>query len=260
MSLDRRDFLLWSFQLADILILIFSFGVATLAVKNELGIVSFEQFLAIRVSLENAILFSCLLLAWHIIYSMFGLYYSRRLSSCCTEAIDIIKANTVATGFLYLVSYLFDIILVNPLFLFVFWTVNIFMMIITRFLLRYFLGRIRKYGRNLRNLLIVGTNAHAIGFAEKILGKPELGYEVTGFVDKKWVCSECESFKASYPLIPLQKLDVFLREHVVDEVIICLPIKHYYDIYSRIIDICVEQGIIVRLVADLFFISLAMPG
>ncbi len=255
--LERRDILLRSFQLADTFILVCSFSLATLAVKNELGIVSLEEFLAIRISLQNLLLFCGLLLSWHIIFSMSGLYYSRRLSSFWMEVVDIIKANALATGFLYVAAFLFNIVLVNTLFIIVFCTANITLMIIVRFLLRFFLGRVRRYGRNLRNLLIVGTNSHAIKFAEKILEKPELGYDVVGFVDKEWVCAECEGYKRRYPLIPLQKFGDYLRENVVDEVIICLPIKHYYDIYSRIIDLCVEQGIVVRLVADLFFLSLA---
>ena len=254
----RRRFLLRSFQLADILIVIFSFGLATFAVHSELGVGSLEDFLAIRISLKNAILFGGLLLTWHVIFSMCGLYYSRRLSSRWIEALDVSKAVTLSTAILYVASLLFNMILINPLFLAVFWMSSMIFMLLYRLLLRSFLARVRgKYGRNLRKLVIVGTNKHAMRYADTVLKKPGMGYELTAFVDNQWHEAGDESIKKRYPLIPVDDLSEYLRDNVVDEVIICLPVKHYHHVYSQIIDVCVEQGIIVRILADLFFISLA---
>jgi len=253
----RRRFLLRSFQLADLIILILSFAAATLVVHRELGVVSLEKFLAIRISLKNAILFSGLLLMWHIIFSMSGLYYSKRLSSGWLEFSDILKATTLGTVALYLASLVFNIILITPVFLLVFWLMSTFLMVLSRFFIRFVLGRIRRYGRNLRNLLIVGTNADAIKFARRLIERPELGYEIVGFVDERWRSGDAHHIQEEYPLISMDELDAYIRDNVVDEVIICLPVQDYYKVYNQIIDLCVEQGIIVRLVADLFFISLA---
>ncbi len=253
----RRRFLLRTFQLADLIIVVLAFAVATIVVHRELGVVSLEEFLAIRISLKNAMLFSALLLMWHIIFSMSGLYYSKRLSSNWLEFFDILKATSLGTLALYLVSLIFNIILVTPLFLLVFWLVSTVMMILSRILIRYVLGRIRQYGRNIRKLLIVGTNAEALKFAERLIDRPELGYDIIGFVDEKWRSANNRGISQRYPLISMRDLDGYIRDNVVDEVIICLPVQDYYRVYNQIIDLCVEQGIIVRLVADLFFISLA---
>ena len=62
-----------------------------------------------------------------------------------------------------------------------------------------------------------------MAFAEKIVKRPELGWNLKGFVDDRWrggapqegrfrIVSDFAGFKA------------FLRGNVVDEVIVCLPI------------------------------------
>ena len=51
----------------------------------------------------------------------------------------------------------------------------------------------------------------------------------------------------------------FLRGHVVDEVVISLPMKSLYDQAARIVSICEEQGIIVRWYSYLFPLKLGRP-
>ena len=49
----------------------------------------------------------------------------------------------------------------------------------------------------------------------------------------------------------------FLREHVVDEVVIALPMESSYGQAARIATLCEEQGIMVRLLSDIFNLRLA---
>jgi exopolysaccharide biosynthesis polyprenyl glycosylphosphotransferase len=100
-------------------------------------------------------------------------------------------------------------------------------------------------------MLIVGTNAHALLFAQKILARPRLGYHVVGFVDQEWKGLR-EFRKSGFPLASdLEGFPVFLRERVVDEVIIALP-KSLYIQASRIAGLCEKQGITVRLLPNFF--------
>ena len=52
----------------------------------------FDEFLDLRIKVENAILAGAMVLAWHIVFSSFGLYESKRLSSLKEEMRDIIIA------------------------------------------------------------------------------------------------------------------------------------------------------------------------
>jgi exopolysaccharide biosynthesis polyprenyl glycosylphosphotransferase len=48
----------------------------------------------------------------------------------------------------------------------------------------------------------------------------------------------------------------FLRERVIHEVVVCLPVNSFYQQASRIIALCEEQGIIVRFLSSIFNLKL----
>lgn len=84
------------FKLSDLLIMIGSFMAACVVVSYELDTISFDQFLHMRIKVVNFVLFVSLLLLWHVIFSMFGLYRSRRLLPVKREIKDILKATPIA--------------------------------------------------------------------------------------------------------------------------------------------------------------------
>ena len=75
----RRQFLLNSMKVFDLVLMVASFGLAAVVV-SENATVSVAEFLALRVKIQNFVTFSLLLLVWHLIFSSFGMYASRRLS------------------------------------------------------------------------------------------------------------------------------------------------------------------------------------
>ena len=257
MSNARRQILLNAFKLFDLVMMVFAFALATIPVLYQSGHVTFAEFLEMRVKVRNFALFSALLVSWHLVFSSFGLYHSRRLASRRSEVVKVIKATSLGTLAVWLAAILFRIALITPLFLLVFWTVSTFSAVMGRFLLRYLLERVRLRGRNLRCMLIVGTNSRAIEFARKIESKPELGYRIIGFADENWGGSE-EFKKSGYPLVcNFDNFPTFLRNSVVDEVMIGLPIKSLYFHASRIAAICEEQGVIMRFLSSIFNLRMA---
>jgi exopolysaccharide biosynthesis polyprenyl glycosylphosphotransferase len=140
----------------------------------------------------------------------------------------------------------------TPLFIVVFWATGTAVTLFDRLLIRLLLERFRTRGRNTRCLVVVGTNARAVRFAQKILARPELGYRLLGFVDDPWF-GLAEFRQSGHALVcDLKGFLPYLREHVVDEVVIALPMESAYERAQRIAALCEEQGIIVRLLADLF--------
>ena len=248
----RRKILLKAFKLFDLLVMVFAFGLATLAVQYQTSTVPLEQLIGMRVKIQNFGLFIGLLLAWYLIFSLFGLYHSRRFSSRWEEVRDVIKATTLGTFAVLAASVLFPISLINTVFLLIFWAVSTLTTILSRLALRYILVKFRLHGHNLRHMLIVGTNPRALKFARNIEAKPELGYRIIGFVDDDY--GENGVFKNSgYPLVSsLNDFPSYLRVHVVDEVCIHLPLKSRYDQASRIVALCQEQGIVVRFLSNIF--------
>src|SRR5262249_49513012 len=149
-------------------------------------------------------------------------------------------------------AILFRIRMVTPLFLVVFWSFNSIATALVRFSVRKLMQRLRIKGRNLRYMLIIGTNGRAVDFARKIEARPELGYRIIGFADDEW--SGLEEFRsAGYRLAcNLANLPEFLRKAVIDEVVMALPVRSLYIHASQIASLCQEQGIITRLLSSIF--------
>src|ERR1700674_5390433 len=172
-------------KLFDLVLMIFSFGLAAVVV-SENATVSVAEFLALRVKIQNFVTFSLLLLLWHLIFSAFGMYASRRLAGRWDEVVDVVKATSLGTFLIFGASLAFHITLMTGEFLAVFWVTSTASTIFSRMAMRSLLKRLRLHGRNLRDMLIVGTNPRAIQFAEKMRQNPALGYRVMGFVDQEW--------------------------------------------------------------------------
>ena len=251
----RRKILLDALKLFDLAAVggYFLFA-AWISYKGMKGI-SFEQVLAMRIKVSNLLIFVIFLLVWHGLFSFFKLYHSRRLTTIQEDLLQIIKAVTFGTFVLLLASVFFNIRLVNSLFLVVFWSVAALGTMAVRLMLKYGLEKIRKRGRNLRNILIVGTSPRAMRFVDKVLNTPEFGYRVLGFVDEG---SGMKGFEKSghHLVADFNSLTALLRTAVIDEVVICLPIKSFYQQISQIVSDCEKQGILVRFLSDIFNLNL----
>jgi exopolysaccharide biosynthesis polyprenyl glycosylphosphotransferase len=248
----RRKILLKAFKLFDLLVMVLCFVIAAAVVAYNINAISFEPFLEMRIKIQNFAIFFGFLLIWHVLFSLFGLYHSRRFSSRRDEIVDVAKATSVGTLVIVIFVFFFEISMVTPTFLGVFWATSTGITILNRLALRYALGKVRAHGHNLRHLVIVGTNPRGIEFARKIESKPELGYRIIGFVDNEW--SGIQEFqKNGYRLVSnLSLFPDFIREHVVDEVAISLPVRSFYSQISQIVARCEEQGIIVRYLSNIF--------
>ena len=259
MSASRRRLLLKTLKVVDLLIMATVFLAAAVPVSRGSGEVTFAEFLSMRIKVENFILFIGLLGIWHVLFVSLGLYESQRRVSRQEELTGVFRATSVGTICVGLLSLLFRIRMVTPTYLLVFWFLATGTVMASRWALRSFLERVRRRGRNIRHVLIVGTNSRALGFARKIESKPESGYRVIGFVDESW--SGLEEFpEGGYPLVcDFQNLAHFLRETVVDDVVIGLPIRSYYEQSSAIAALCELHGIDVQFLPGIFDLKLARP-
>ena len=252
----RRKILLKAFKFFDLLVMVLCFVMAAAVVAYGIDAISFEQFLEMRIKVQNFAVFFGFLLIWHVLFSLFGLYHSRRLSSRRDEIVDVAKATSVGTLVIVIFAFLFEITMVTPTFLGVFWATSTGITILSRLALRYALEKVRLHGRNLRFMLIAGTNPRAIQFARKIKADPGLGYRVIGFLDQEWPGME-DFRKTGYSTVTdFAGFPSFLRDRVVDEVVVSLPVKSFYNQISRIVELCEEQGILVRYLSNFFNLKL----
>ena len=186
-------------------------------------------------------------------------YESQRLVSRGDEAIRIFQATSLGTLCITLLSIFFSIRMVTPTFLLVFWVAVTSLTIGSRLFLRFFLEHVRRRGRDLRHVLIVGTNPRAVEFARKLEFRLESGYRVIGFVDVPW--SGFERFSQSrFPLVcDFNGLAEYLRNSVVDEVVIGLPMRSFNDRCLAVAALCELHGIVVRFLPWIFNLKFAKP-
>jgi len=257
MSTIWRKVLTDAMKLFDLSVLLLSFGLAALPILLQIGPVSFAQFLSLQVKLRNLIAFFALLIVWHLVFSMLGLYGSKRLASRRLEAIDLVKATSFCAIALALGIFVFGFRTITPQVVASFWIISTVTTVSVRMTLRTWLRGFRARGHNLRNLLVVGSNRRAIQFAKTIQSRPDLGYRVIGFADSPWSGTE-ELAKHGFTLVSdLDNLPQFLRHSVVDEVALALPIRSFHPNSAQVAQLCERQGIMLRVLSDLFDLKTA---
>src|SRR5271168_2392401 len=114
------------------------------------------------------------------------MYESRRLSRKREEVLDVVKATSVGTTLMYVMALALHVTMIDYIFVGVFWFSLTFIMASGRLLVRVALRQVRIKGKNLRNIVIVGSNDAAVQFARKIEESPWLGYRILAFVDEEW--------------------------------------------------------------------------
>src|SRR5579871_4835888 len=241
-------------KLYDLCALVTAFLTTTFVLRSEPAHKSLSQFFETRISIGNCLLFALLLLAWHNIFILTGLYVSKRLVRRRTEVVEVAEATLMASAFLFVMARVLHIqmVMLSFSFVMVFWAFCTAMMAGGRLASRSILVNLRRRGHNTRYVLIVGTNERAIEFAECVRERPELGMHVVGFVDDEWpgLCAfeetghkRCSDFSG---------LAAFLRQHIVDEAAIYLPVRSYYEHATQLISLCEQHGIAIRVQTKIY--------
>jgi exopolysaccharide biosynthesis polyprenyl glycosylphosphotransferase len=251
MSKVRRQALLALLKIFDLVVMVASFTLAAMPLLHRSGL-TFSEFFSMRIKVQNAIVFGALLCTWHIILVSFSLYESRRLVPRESEILATLKGTSVCTFALVAAALLFHIGMVDVPFLLILWGASSTIIMSSRLLLRFFLNHIRKRGRNLRHVLIVGTNPRAVQFATRIESRPELGLRVIGFADEEWPGLRTLERSGKGLVGNLNGIAEFVRNTVVDEIVIALPLRSYYGRAAEIAALCEEQGIVMRFLPGLF--------
>jgi exopolysaccharide biosynthesis polyprenyl glycosylphosphotransferase len=252
MSTFRRQIFVYSFQLVDLILLVLSFVAATLPVLFQQGTASFTEFLGLKIKLQNFVAFVVLVYLWRAVFAVMGLYGSKRHTSRKAEAFDVFKATSICSIILISFSLVLRFQMVDAQFVGVFWAASTILIAGTRLSVRTVLRHFRAKGQNYRNMLIVGSNPRAIQFAKNVPNHPEWGCTVTGFADDNWAGADDLQAQGFSVVCDFAGLPAFLRHNIIDEVMIALPVRSFHEDASRIAKLCQEQGIIVRMLSDLF--------
>ena len=246
----RRVLLLVLYQFSDIAILLCSL-VFTSWIGGKLG-KPLDQTSGIVAGLSGLHLpvLIAASVSWHLSFRLFGLYEPKRFRRKLEECMDIIKATSLGSLLICAMIGLLGSQFINSMVVIVFWLTAMVMTVAVRAAMRFLLTLVRSQGRNLRHIVVLGTNRRARAFAEKIRERRDMGYNVIGYVDDR------SADKDGNPMGILCGISGFpeiLERYVVDEVVIALPIQTFYIQIREIMAQCTEQGITVRFIMDKLF-------
>lgn len=199
-------------------------------------------------------------ISWMYFSSRLKLYSSKRYHLLRHELIDLVKTIGICTAISFVPAFFIRQYPLSRLFLIYFIGLLSFFMIFFRILLRKALKFIRLRGYNYRVALIIGRNCRSELIASRIVDSPEFGVKLLGFIDSTR-CNEKINEKYNYNILgDLESLEKILRDYVVDEVFVTLPIKSFYDETEKIIKLCEELGVEVKIPVDLFSKNRAKSG
>lgn len=133
--------------------------------------------------------------------------------------------------------------------------IAVLLLALSRTIFSLALGRLRARGMGVSRTIIVGAGEIGRTVMRTIVARPELGYEVVGFVDDNPNKGQT-SIGRFEGLGPLDNLPRLVDEEAVDEVIITLPWMYHRKIMG-IVRECERRQVSARIVPDLFQMSLS---
>lgn len=203
---------------------------------------SLRYMLEMRFSLINVIGGLLLVGLWLLTFRSQGLYAPRYQNEHLGELKAITLGSGIATVLFAAIALFFDISLFSPLFFAVFWPTAIVLTLLFRRVLRDLLGRLHLGDKNRRNIVIIGTNESAWEYANRIRSQSAPEYRVLGFIDDLVMISDLRAQHLS----ALRDFTTLLERHVVDEVVLAMPIRSCSEAIQEVIDHAHERGIAVR--------------
>ncbi len=232
-------------KLMDVGGMLVAFLIATFLVFISPWSVSIEHFLTLRLSIPNVCVLIGLLLVWHLGFSVFGLYEPGPPLLGRNRTVAVLGGTAFGAIALLVAAILFKIEFVSMHFVAVFWCLSAAGLIGGRFLLFLVAAQLRDRPNFQRRVLIVGTGSSALQYGQKIERNPENGCSLIGFVDD---LSPEVDFSPRI-ICDLEKLPFFLRDNVVDDIVIALPISVLGARAPGLLVTCKEFGVTVRLLS-----------
>ncbi|MEW6298915.1 MAG: sugar transferase [Thermodesulfobacteriota bacterium] len=215
---------------------------------------SLTRVLLIRVTVANVLLFGAYLLFCTAIFSSCGFYRSHRLSRYTRRGKEILVATTVLAGMLLVLRRPLDLQFASDKFLLLFWILTSGALGLSWVVGQQALYFVRLRGRNLRHVIIVGEEGNATALADRVTADASLGYQVARTI-AVWRDRENDRNIAA----ALNELQALVTSAPIDEVFVALPLNDYREFIEAVVRLCEEQGIIVRVWAEMFNLRIARP-
>lgn len=194
-----------------------------------------------------------------LLFQIRGLYRMPRWTTLLDEASGIAGGATTAMALVILYSFLQQFYPSRLIFIYA-WAIIIALLVAKRWLVRIARERLWLRGIGVDRVVIVGTGRAGQRVMQYLLGQPQLGYQVVGYVDDDppaddWAIATQRRLERPRHLGSSEHIRDIVRRERVDEVIIALPPTEHrqmMDIMSQ----CRAEDIEFMLVPDLFELAM----
>ncbi len=198
----------------------------------------------------NILLYLILILFWIFIARSFGLYDEFRSRDFTVELINTIRSVISLAVFTIILIFFYKDTYLSRTFVLVFLGSSLLLLSIQKFAMRQLLNYLRKHGRNLRNILIIGAGEVGKNFQKTIESNPHFGYKLIGFLDD----NSHSDLNGEY-LGKIDELENILENNLVENVIVALP-NYAAKKIEDVVKICENYTTRVKIIPDYFnFIS-----
>lgn len=216
-------------------------GLLTLANLGSMP-AGIREFLGVRVTIQNVLLFGVFLFQWHLILRSAGVYAWPGELSLALEVRTIFRAVTLASLF----ALMFPLISSTHAFgwsiIAQFWILGILALVTVRAIGTAFA---RMPASRRENVVIVGSGPNAADLFDRLsMASPRNSYNLLGFVESANDEKQPDRGAGRGSVLgPFDKLDTILMREPVDRVLIALPAQSAHSEIQRTITICREAGI-----------------
>jgi exopolysaccharide biosynthesis polyprenyl glycosylphosphotransferase len=200
--------------------------------------------------INHALLIPLLLALQSFFLSYFDAYQSPRRATLVSLTWSVFRAVAATIGVLLILLFFLQIDYISRLVVVVFAAAALIMLALIRLgAMAYYKHAMREDGDPWR-VLIIGTGERAKEMARALRQQADWGVKIACFLDPD--SSRVGGEVDGVPILgTLNSVSVFLKNNVIDEVIIAIPRSMLDDLHP-IVDACEEEGIKLQFMADLF--------
>ncbi len=242
---ERINFIVKLYSLIDFAIIACAFPAAYLA-RHE-----FSRFLhipALNPMTEYLPLLAFIAPIWMLLLYLNNTYLSYRGKSYWFVVWAVVKSNLEGISLLSLTFFVLKLHSFNRSLVFMYVLVCTAALSVEKILVFKGLQRIRKQGKNLKRVLIVGTDQKVEMLVKRINQHPETGFAIAGFLTEypEEVGHTVYGYKVFGACDDLYRI---LHDEIIDEVVFASPIFALHKV-RPLLEVCELMGINSRIVVD----------
>ncbi len=241
-------------KFADLVLMTIAMIAVVLPLYFEQTVRAPDLFLAARISVKNILVLAACWALWSSMLHLAGVYQADRIVSrrnlllrlytgvggCSLVTLAMLHFRNVGRG------------VIAPLL--IFFGASLCLTAIARVTVTGYDVLLRPHFRREIRALIVGTDVRAEELAVKLALDRHYAYQVVGFVDPQQVPQTSVAGRPVLGTIADLK-NLLMREHI-DEVLVALPVRSFYEEIHQVLMLCEESGVRSQYFSDLFQTSI----